>query len=363
MLVAVGVGCVPIALVWAANGFEVGSGEIFRLIVAVVPVALAVGWWLGWRMVRPVEQLRDAALARALDAAPGQGFDLGRTDEFGALAIALDTLVGRLEQQNAANEAFVADLAHELKNPLAAILTVAERLEADAVRGGEVDPARVGRMAGILQRSGARLDALVSELLELARTEGGLRDEDWQPVDLAALATGVTERFAQDPRYEHVRFAVDAPAPVWVLGVPGRLESALMNLVDNAASFNTPEALQAAASAHPDGQPVTEGERAGDGAGDNEGSGQPGGAVRVAAQVDGDRAVLTVADTGAGIAAEDLPRVFDRFFTTRAGHRRGTGLGLALVQAVARAHRGDATVTSEPWVETVFRLCLWVDQR
>ncbi len=334
MLVAVGVGCVPIFLVWTASGFDTQPGEILRLLVAVVPVALVVGWWLGWRMVRPVEQLRDAAVARALDASPTSGFDLGRTDEFGALAIALDTLVLRLEQQNRANEGFVADLAHELKNPLAAIRVVGERLAS----GAPIEPDRAARMARIVERSTARLDALVTELLELARTEGGLLGEEWRPVDLAGLARGVVEAIASDPRYEGVTFDIQAPTAVILLGVPGRIETALRNLVDNAASFNVPTAAEAGHS-DPTGE---------------------GGHVRVEVFTDGPRAVVRVCDPGPGIDPADLPRVFERFFSTRSGPRKGTGLGLALVQAVAQAHHGEATVTSEPGVETCFTLRLWL---
>ncbi|MCO4760374.1 MAG: HAMP domain-containing histidine kinase [Myxococcales bacterium] len=326
MAVAVGVGFAPIFLVWAATGFDTSSEEVFRLFMAVMPVAIVVGWWLGWRMVRPVELLTNAALNRALDASPEAGFDLGRTDEFGALAIALDTLVSRLEQQNQANVGFVADLAHELKNPLAAIRVVGERLSADP------EDVRQARMARILERSTARLDALVSELLELARTESGLHGEGWQHVDLSALATGVVDTIAGDPRYEAVTFEVNAETAVTVLGVPGRIETALRNLIDNAASFNVP------------------GE-----------SGPAGGRVWVDVIAEGGRAVVRVCDTGPGISADDLPKVFDRFFTTRSGDRKGTGLGLALVSAVARAHRGEATVTSDPGVETCFTLRLWAE--
>lgn len=338
MLVAVGVGCVPIVLVWTASGFDTTSAEIIRLFLAVLPVAMVVGWWLGWRMVRPVEQLRDAALARALDASPTSGFDLGRTDEFGALAIALDTLVSRLEHQNRANEAFVADLAHELKNPLAAIRVVGERLADGANQADTMNAGRAQRMARIIERSTSRLDALVTELLELARTESGLRDEDWQAIDLASLAHGVVETIAADPRYESVTFEVNASLPVVILGVSGRIETALRNLVDNAASFNVASPSDASGTAS-------------------------GGVVVVEVQAEEARAVIRVSDTGPGIQPADLPRVFERFFTTRSGSRKGTGLGLALVDAVARAHRGEASVESDPGVMTCFTLRLWLAEQ
>lgn len=264
--------------------------HLAKLTLATLPVALFLAWWLGRRMVRPLEQLQ--AQARQQAGRPGARIELRRQDEFGDVADAFNQLLGTLEERSQANEAFVADLVHEFKNPVAAIRAASESLE-----GGAPSPERAARLARILRDSSQRLDDLVTTFLELARAEAGLPDESREPVDLAALLQA---------RAGDASITLDA-GPHVVDGVSSRLDSVVRNLLDNAASFADPERPEVRASLRTDGRTIT----------------------------------LEVEDNGAGIAADDLPRVFERFFTRRQTGR-GTGLGLALVRAVAEAHAGSA---------------------
>jgi len=263
-----------------------------KLTLATLPVALLLAWWLGRRMVRPLELLQ--AQARAQVAAARPGLKLDRGDEFGDLADALNALLGALDERKQANQAFVADLVHEFKNPVAAIRAASEMLE-----GGAPTEERTERIARVLGDSTRRLDDLVTRFLELARAEAGLPDEAREPVDVGALAR-----------------LVDADATVEgdcvVVGVAASLESVVRNLVDNARSFANPVAPEVSV-----------------------------GVVRRGSVV-----CLTVRDNGPGIDAADRPRVFDRFFTKRRTGK-GTGLGLALVRAVAEAHGGGASVRND----------------
>ncbi len=224
--------------------------EIIKLSLVLLPAALLLGLYLGWRF--------DAAAAA-------------------------------LAERARKNEDFVADLTHEMKNPLAAIRAAAEVVDDGTPRG-----ARLGRVCGDASR---RLDALVSALLELARVDAGLSATT--TLDVAALVRNVV-----DARTDRDRFTVET-APLVVRAAPRELESAVRNLLDNAASF--------------------------------------GAAVRVRTTP----STLVVEDDGPGIPADALPRVFDRFFTTR-GDRHGTGLGLALTKAVVEAHGGRIVVDSPP---------------
>lgn len=282
--------------------------HLTRLSIVMLPFALAFSWWMGRRMVRPIEWLRERVLEKARAANPRADIDLRGGEEVRDLAEAFNDLLGALDDKRRANEAFAADLVHEFKNPVAAIRSAAESLES----GGAADEKRAARIAKILETSSAQLDALVSQFLELARAEAGMPNEDRVDVDLAALARGIASAHAND----RVRFDVEVE-DVTVVGVPTRLDSLLRNLIDNAASF------------------------AGDG-----------GEVRVRVRRDGDDAVLEVSDSGPGIPAADLPRVFDRFFSARK-QGRGTGLGLALVKAIAEAHGGSVSARSEGATFTV----------
>jgi two-component system sensor histidine kinase ChvG len=303
--------------------------QLLRLSLIMLPFALGFSWWMGHRMVRPIEWLRERVLEKARSANPRADLAPPPGDEVADLADAFNGLLGSLDERRRANEGFIADLVHELKNPVAAIRTCAETLD----KGG-VDEKRAARLSKILGDSTTRLDALVSQFLELARAEAGMPNEARGSVDLAALARGVTGAIEQG--HPEVKFEVVADAPLTVIGVEPRLDSVVRNLVDNAASF------------------------AGGG-----------GEVRVTVKTDPDdarHALLEVCDTGPGIAEKDLPHMFERFFTTRGvpngsaepseRKQKGTGLGLALVKAVAEAHGGSVSARSSAGGGTTFRVVL-----
>ena len=274
--------------------------QLLKLTLFVLPMGVLVALWLGWRLARPAERLRHDVLERARAAVPNATIELDRDDEFGDLARAFNSLLGALAERGRQNEAFLADLAHELKNPVAAVRSAAESLAATGAR----DPERAERLSGVMLRSCNRLDQLVTEFLELARAEAGLPDESRESFDLRELCDGVASSARDDDRYVGVRIEVTGATTVPVRAAARRMEMVVRNLLDNAVSF------------------------AGDG-----------GWVRVELSEQPGHPVLSVVDSGPGIAEEDLPRVFDRFYTTR-GERQGTGLGLALVRAIVEAHGG-----------------------
>lgn len=289
---------------------------LLKLTLFVAAGALGLGWWLGWRMVRPLHHLRNQALDQVQEVSPG-GLQLQREDEIGEVAAAFNRLLEALHERARQNEAFVADLAHEFKNPVAAVRACAESL---ATHGQTpLAPARTQRLARVLRDSSRRLDTLVTQFLELARAEAGMVGEQRGPVPLGPLVRGVVEAMAAQHEHAAVELSHDVHDVV-VPGVAGRVETAVRNLVDNAVSFA--------------------GER---------------GHVRVRLHPQGAWARLEVEDDGPGIAPDDQPRVFERFFTRRQG-QPGTGLGLALVQAIARAHGGRTSVRSTPGQGSTFVL-------
>lgn len=278
--------------------------RLLRLTILTLPLSVLLALWATARFMRPLAALRDRALVKA--RAASRAADLPASDdEVGDVAQALNALLDALDARRSEKERFVADLVHQMKSPVAAVRVAAELLAKDAASDRD---ARLGRA---LDQSSRKLDDLVSHFLELAKVEAGLSEEPRRPVDLAELARAVASDVARDPRYARVTFDHECARPVIVEGVAARLEAMVRELVDNAASF-----VDAAS-----------------------------GRVRVTVSEEGGSAELRVEDDGPGIAASDLPRVFDRFFTTR-GPMRGTGLGLALVKAVAEAHGGSVAARS-----------------
>lgn len=299
--------------------------HLLRLSLLSLPLALLFSWWMGRRMVHPIEWLRERVLEKARSKNTRGDLEPPPGAEVEDLARAFNGLLSSLDDQRRENEAFVADLVHEFKNPVAAIRACAEALDA-----GGVDEKRATRLAKILADSSTRLDALVSQFLELARAEAGMPNEARGPVDVAALARGVTTSI--ESSHPEVRFVVDAEDEAVVEGVDSGLGSVVRNLVDNAASF---------AGA--------------------------GGEVRVRVERRDGEVTLEVSDTGPGIPEADLPRMFERFFTTRAGtageepsarRQKGTGLGLALVKAIAEAHGGRVSARSSPGEGATFEVTL-----
>jgi len=273
--------------------YQMAKLTIFQLVFAGL-----LGAWLGWRLVRPIESLRAQVLERTSPAVRTDPVELSRNDEIGDLAVAFNELLGALRQRTAANKSFAEDLAHEMKNPVAAIRTAAQALD------GSVDGARAERLKRILEASSQNLDQVITGFLELARAEAGLPDQERSPVDLAALARGLIEAFGT--QHDNLSFEVQAPDSAIVRGVPSQLEAALRNLVINACCFAESRVV-----------------------------------VRVVP--DASMVRVEVADDGPGLDPEEIPRVWERFYSRRAG---GTGLGLAMTRAVAEAHGGQVLATS-----------------
>jgi two-component system phosphate regulon sensor histidine kinase PhoR len=240
-------------------------------------------------------------------------------DRGGAVVVARDiTAVLRLAEMR---RDFVANVSHELKSPLAAIRGYAETL-AD---GALADPPAARRFTGRILRQCGRLQSLLEDLLTLSRLESAEPALERQPVELSGLARRSADLLAAAATERGVALEVEGD-PVAVSGDPDALERLLLNLLDNAVKYN-----------------------------------RPGGAVRVRTGRSDGEALLEVHDTGIGIPADSLPRVFERFYRVDKGRSReegGTGLGLAIVKHVAQQHGGRLEVESTLGQGSVFRLLL-----
>jgi two-component system, OmpR family, phosphate regulon sensor histidine kinase PhoR len=215
---------------------------------------------------------------------------------------------------------FVANASHELKTPVAAVRALAETL-ATALPG---DPEAGLRFAERIGREAERLDALVRDLLDLSRVERGTLDVE--PVDLVGLVKEVVGGYADLAEERRIRLETELRPGISMRGDRAQLGLLLSNLIDNALRY-TPA----------------------------------GGTVCVRLDAAESRAVLQVADTGEGIPASEVPRVFERFYRVDKARTRqtgGTGLGLAIVRHVAEAHGGTVRVDSELARGTTFTVTL-----
>ena len=208
----------------------------------------------------------------------------------------------------------LADVSHELKTPLTSIRAYIETLQMPEIAG---DADRRARYFGTIEQETRRLDRIVSDLLDLARYENGVTTLNVQVFSVDRLFQQVAARHEREADARAVRIVttVDAAADQ-VVADPHRLDQAIDNLVANALR-HTPD----------------------------------GGRITLRAANTGDTVLLSVADTGEGIAPEHLQYVFDRFYKvdpSRPGGTAGSGLGLSIVKAIAERHGGTARVASTP---------------
>ncbi|MEW8978911.1 MAG: HAMP domain-containing sensor histidine kinase [Symbiobacterium sp.] len=291
--------------------------------VAFALITGAVSWLLAGRAMRPIQRVAEAA------EAIGESADLGLRvpykgpqDEVGRLVHTfngmldqLQDLYGRLGAAVDAQKRFVADASHELRTPLTIIRGNIDYLE----RAGTLDPEALADM----KSEAARMSQLLEELLAMARADAGQKPE-LEPLALGLLVRDVCNKAQALPH--QVEFRLELPEAldrVMVLGHAEWLRRALLILLDNAFKYTSS------------------------------------GSVTVRAGRQGDGVVLQVIDTGQGIAPEDLPRIFDRFYRAdRARSRGGTGLGLAIASWVAGMHGGRLTAESKLREGSTFSLWL-----
>ena len=289
-----------------------------RLLVAsavVFVLAVVVAMAVARALARPLVAMRDAAQAiaagrygAAVDVAADSD---GARDELGDLQRSLRSLSKQLQETETRRREFVGDLSHEIGTPVAAITGYSETLLSTPV-----DDATRAEFIGVIHRHAGRIARLVDDLRFLS-TEEARPDEQRrrEPVPVVDVARHVQRALSPRAATVGARIEVAAaagPLDAVALGDPDHVERVLLNLVDNAVKYAR-------------------------------------GAIVVRARRDGARVVVVVEDDGPGIAAEHLPRLFERFYRVDAGRSReagGTGLGLAIVRRLVVDMGGSVDVDS-----------------
>ncbi len=288
--------------------------------VALV-VALAASWLVTRLLVRPVRRMTDAARmftagdrqSRATDPGPG---------ELGELAVAFNGMADAVVRSDLNRRNLTADVAHELRTPLAALQAGLEEL-----RDGLV-PASPEGIAGLHDQS-LRLGRVVADLAELSAVEAAGSPLNFATVDLSEIARD--EATLQEPqmRAAGLTLTIQAGTPILVRADADRLHQAIGNLLSNSARYC-----------------------------------RPGDAVTLAVTLEPGTAVLRVADTGPGIPQDELPFIFDRLWRGRAAKQvPGSGIGLAMVREIVSSHGGTIEATSAPGEGTTITIRLPVDDQ
>ena len=263
----------------------------------------------------PVERLTEAVEEVAATTDLTRPIEVTGDDEIARLGRSVNTMLAAIDTSRRAQRALVEDAGHELRTPLTSIRTNVELLlavESQPELAHRLPPEERAKLLSDLDVQVRELATLTTELVELARED--TTREDPEPVELADVVTAAINRIRI--RAPGLGFTSEL-APVTVTGRPGELERMVVNVLDNAAKWSP-----------------------------------PGGTVRTTLTAGG---TLTVADTGPGIAAGDLPHVFDRFYRAAAARSMpGSGLGLAIVAQTAAQHGGTVEAgPNEPQGTTV----------
>lgn len=289
-------------------------GTLAIVLAVTLLISIQLSLFLARTIVKPLRALVRAAVRVRLgrDRAVEVPRLPERGDEIGLLARALSDMSVALRRRIDAVESFAADVAHEIKNPLASLRSAVESLE--KVK----DESLRAELTRIAAHDVQRIDRLVTEIAEASRIDAELSRTQFLPVDLHHLAEALVR--AREERGENhgrsLRLASHGGGPWEVPGDGAQLARVLENLIDNAVSFS-PE----------------------------------GGEVRILFERDEDRILLSVIDQGPGIPAESRAKVFDRFHSLRPAEEdfgKHSGLGLAIARTIADAHDGSLAATDRP---------------
>ncbi|GAA2214783.1 hypothetical protein GCM10009850_102490 [Nonomuraea monospora] len=284
------------------------AGSAVALIV-LIPVALALGWFVAGRFLRPLRAI--TATARTISSGDlHRRLDLGEpADELTELGHTLDDLFARLQASFDAQRHFVANASHELRTPLAGLRTLLEVTLADP--DADADALRAACQEALAL--GAHQERLVEALLTLATSDRGVTR--WDSFDLAGVVEEVLAT-RRGPATEAGVGLIEHLTPATIAGDAKLIESLVANLVDNAIRHN-----------------------------------HAGGHVEITTRASGTQALLTVTNSGPVIPDGQLQRLlhpFQKLAPDRHGRHRGYGLGLAIVHAVTQAHHATLTTSARP---------------
>ena len=298
--------------------------EIFRKIfvttmASLFIVAAIIGWFMARRALAGVEavtrtarQISEGSLKQRVPVKKYQ-------DEIDQLAITFNQMLDRIQALVTGIREMSDNIAHDLKSPITRIRGISEV----NLTTGASDKDYETMAASTIEECDRLLD-MINTMLVISKTEAGVNKLDTQEMDIGAVVRDACELFRAPAEDKDLRLVCDAPGNFSISGDNRLIQRMIANLLDNAIKY-TPA----------------------------------GGSIEMTVNTVNDAATITVKDTGVGISEKDIPRIFERFYRCDPSRSEaGIGLGLSFARAIARAHGGDITVTSQPAQGSTFTIIL-----
>lgn len=300
---------------------------IYGAMLGSIIVVIIVSIYFAKYLSKPITQLKEAAL----DISNGnldREINLARSDEFGTLAKSLNQMAGKLKADNnqlkVLNEKqnqFFADITHEVRNPLHSIAASLEMIELE-----NLPKEKKIRYQNNAHRQIKRITRLFEDIKTLQRYDYDHEFINKKEFDVCEIANSVLDLHQPPAEEKNISLMLDSPSSITAFGDPDKIEQVLENLVSNAVKYT------------------------------NEGE------IKLIIKAEEPEKVrITIEDTGIGISAEHLERLFDRFYRTdkaRSRDKGGTGLGLAVVKGILKAHNTEVEVQSKPGEGSTFSFTL-----
>lgn len=299
--------------------------HVLSILVLLAPVAFMVsiagGWIVSGVVLRPIGRITRMAeritAENLTERIPEHDVD----DEIGRLIRALNLSIGRVEASFEQIKEFSSNVAHELKTPLTIL-----RGEAELALAGEMTPAQAQELATTYLEETIRITNVVDDLLTLAKTDAGQIETVRDEVNFKELIDEINEEAEILASEKNLKVELLGNPPLTVIGSSDRLRRLFRSLISNAIRYT-----------------------------------DPGGAIRIRSTRVAEGVLVEIEDTGIGIPAGSLPKIFDRFYRVDEARSRvtgGSGLGLSLAKSIAESHGGTITVASEPGAGSCFTVVL-----
>ncbi|MGI6184037.1 MAG: ATP-binding protein [Candidatus Fimadaptatus sp.] len=301
------------------SNLDVSFGAVGRQVIwaalAALVLGVALAYFITRSLTRPITKI-SRAVGKFAKGELDSRVEISRRDELGDLARAFNSMAEDLSQLEMVRRGFVANVSHELRSPMTSMQGYVQ-----GMLDGTIPPEEHSKYLSVVLSETKRLNKLISELLDLSRIESGKFPLKYQKFDANELIARIMFQYEGRIEEKHISVDIDfrqQQCMVWA--DPDRISQVVVNLIDNAVKFL-----------------------------------QDGGSLTVWTHIDEEHAIVTIKDDGPGIAADDLPYIFDRFYKADKAHSgRGTGLGLSIVKKILEQHGQDIRCNSAPGHGTAF---------